>query len=203
MRKDIEEGRFTGWDDPRLPTLATLARRGIKPEALRNFWIEIGLSQKDIAVPLTTLYSHNTSMIDASAPRLAFVRNPLKIELKGEIDNEISIRSHPSEELGERKIKLDGMVYIEAEDHGDVRLKDLCDINADGTITSIEKRDSRPIIHWLANGTETRLSIPDGKELRVVEGLLESHSHPIGTIVQLERIGYAIIEKDGLLLVHE
>ncbi|HIG48614.1 MAG TPA: hypothetical protein EYQ20_20060 [candidate division Zixibacteria bacterium] len=121
----------------------------------------------------------------------------------GEIDTEITIRSHPSEELGERKIKLDGMVYIETEDHGDVRLKDLCDINADGTITSIEKRDSRPIIHWLANGTETRLSIPDGKELRVVEGLLESHSHPIGTIVQLERIGYAIIEKDGLLLVHE
>jgi len=203
MRKDIEEGVFSGWDDPRLPTLASLARRGIKPEALRNFWIEIGLSQKDIAVPLTTLYSHNTSLIDGIAPRLAFVRNPLRIELKGDLDSEITIRSHPSADLGERKIELDGVVYIEKEDRGDVRLKDLCDIDADGVITSIERSDSKPIIHWLANGTETKLSIADAKELRVVEGLLESHSHPIGTIVQLERIGYAIIERDGLLLVHE
>jgi glutamyl-tRNA synthetase len=203
MRKDIEEGIYSGWDDPRLPTLSTLARRGIKPEALRNFWIEIGLSQKDIAVPLATLYSHNTSMIDATAPRLAFVRNPIRIELKGEIDSEIMIRSHPTEELGERKINLDGVVYIETEDHGDVRLKDLCDISSNGTITSIDRSDSRPIVHWVANGKENRLSIPEGKELRVEEGLLESHPHPIGTIVQLERIGYAIIEEDGLLLVHE
>ncbi len=203
MRRDVEEGIYTGWDDPRLPTLATLARRGIKPEALRNFWIEIGLSQKDISVPLATLYSHNTSMIDASAPRLAFVRNPLKIELKGEIDTDITILSHPTEELGERKIKLDGVVYIETADHGDVRLKDLCNISSDGTITSIDRNDSRPIIHWLTNGSETTLSIPEGKELRLQDGLLESHDYPIGTIVQLERIGYAIIEKDGLLLVHE
>ena len=203
MRRDVEDGVYSGWDDPRLPTLATLARRGIKPEALRNFWIEIGLSQKDISVPLATLYSHNTSMIDASAPRLAFVRNPMLIELKGDISNEISIRSHPTEELGLRDIKLDGVVYIESEDNGDVRLKDLCDISSDGTITSIDRSDSRPIIHWLSKGTETTLSIPEGKELRVEKGLLESHSHPVGTIVQLERIGYAIIENDGLLLVHE
>ena len=64
MKKDISEGTYDGWDDPRSPTLSALSRRGIKPESLRAFWIELGLTQKDIAVPLSTLYSHNTKAID-------------------------------------------------------------------------------------------------------------------------------------------
>ena len=62
MKKDIASGQYDGWDDPRLPTLSALSRRGIQPESLRAFWIELGLTQKDISVPLSTLYSHNTPM---------------------------------------------------------------------------------------------------------------------------------------------
>ena len=68
MRTDIEAGRYTGWDDPRLPTLAGLRNRGIQAEALRNFWTELGITQKDISVPLSTLYSHNTKSVDDDAP---------------------------------------------------------------------------------------------------------------------------------------
>ena len=52
MKKDIAEEIYDGWDDPRLPTLSALSRRGIKPESLSAFWIELGLTQKDISVPL-------------------------------------------------------------------------------------------------------------------------------------------------------
>ena len=56
MRKDIEAGKFEGWDDPRLPTISAKEKR-ITADALRNFWIELGITQKDISVPLATLYS--------------------------------------------------------------------------------------------------------------------------------------------------
>ena len=55
MRSDIEGGRYTGWDDPRLPTLQALRMRGTQAEALRSFWLELGITQKDISVPLATL----------------------------------------------------------------------------------------------------------------------------------------------------
>ena len=73
MRQDIETGQYEGWSDPRLPTLAALRKRGIQAEALNNFWLELGITQKDISVPLATLYSHNTKVVDDDAPRLTFV----------------------------------------------------------------------------------------------------------------------------------
>ena len=79
MRKDIENKKFEGWDDPRLPTISALKKRGIKAESLRQFWIELGVTQKDISVPLATLYSHNTKQIDDTAPRISLVRNPVAI----------------------------------------------------------------------------------------------------------------------------
>ena len=62
------------------------------------------------------------------------------------------------------------------------------------------------IIHWVSESTskEATLIIPDQEEMQHVSGRVESNNHPIGTIVQLsERIGYAIIKKDGYLLMHE
>ena len=95
-------------------------------------------------------------------------------------------------------------IFIENEDSGKpVRLKDFCDISENGNVESIDRSDKRPIVHWITEGIETQLAIADGKELVYVDGLLEKHNHPIGTIVQLERIGYAIVEKDGLLMVHD
>ena len=55
MRNDIENGKYSDWDDPRLPTLASMQRRGFSPEALRNFWIELALTQKDISASMATI----------------------------------------------------------------------------------------------------------------------------------------------------
>jgi len=204
MKKDIASGQYDGWDDPRLPTLSALSRRGIQPESLRAFWIELGLTQKDISVPLSTLYSHNTKAIDSKAPRLAFVRNACPIVLSGEFPKTGSIASHSDTEMSPRNYSIDEGVWIEQEDSGKpIRLKDLCDIDENGNIQSIERSDKRSVVHWVAGGKPSQLTIASGQDLETIEGILEDNEYPIGTIVQLERIGYAIIEENGLLMVHD
>ena len=204
MKKDIAAGQFEGWDDPRLPTLSALSRRGIQSSALRSFWIELGLTQKDIAVPLSTLYSHNTKAIDPEAPRLAFVRNAFPIVLTGDLPRSGTIQSHSDTEMPARQYSIDEGVWIEQEDSGKpLRLKDLCDIDESGNVESIDRSDKRSVVHWVAGGSPSKLTIASGQEIDTVEGILENNNHPVGTIVQLERIGYAIIEEDGLLMVHD
>ena len=203
MKKDISAGVFDGWDDPRLPTLSALSRRGIRPESLRAFWIELGLTQKDISVPLSTLYSHNTKAIDPTAPRLAFVRNAYPIKLNGDYPKTGTISSHSDTDMPLRNYSIDEGVWIEQEDSGKaIRLKDLCDIDELGNVESIDRSDKRSVVHWVAGGSPSTLTIANGQDIVTVEGILEEHNHPVGTILQLERIGYAIIEDDGLLMVH-
>ena len=204
MKRDITDGKYEGWDDPRLPTLSALSRRGIQAESLRNFWIELGLTQKDIAVPLSTLYSHNTKAIDPSAPRLAFVRNAFPIKLQGEFPKEGEIMSHSDTEMPTRSYSIDEGVWIEEEDSGKpIRLKDLCDIDKNGIVQSIDRSDKRSVVHWVAGGSPSTLTIVSGQDIEVVEGILEDNNYPVGKIVQLERIGYAILEENGLLMVHD
>lgn len=204
MKKDIAEGIFDGWDDPRLPTLSALSRRGIKPESLRAFWIELGLTQKDISVPLSTLYSHNTKAIDPKAPRLAFVRKAFAVKLNGEFPKTGTISSHSDTEMTPRQYSIKEGVWIEEEDSGKpIRLKDLCDIDSSGNVESIDRSDKRSVVHWVAGGKPSKLTIANGQDISTVEGILEDHNYPNGTILQLERIGYAILEENGLLMVHD
>ena len=211
MRKDIENGRYEGWSDPRLPTLSALKRRGIQPEALRTFWLELAITQKDISVPLSTLFSHNTKVVDSGAPRLAFVRDAVRMPLTGG-PGEATLVCYPDEpEKDPRRHDLtSGHVYIESEDRAlaSFRLKDLVDVDQhDGHLVAgdIERLDQRPIVHWTVDASQTTtLIVAEEDHLREIKGRLEPHEHPAGTVVQLERIGYAIVLDDGrLLLAHE
>ena len=81
IRKSIEGGDFTGWDDPRLPTVSALRRRGFSPEALREFWIELGLTQKDISIPMESIESKNSKIIDRTSERRSFIESPRELQL--------------------------------------------------------------------------------------------------------------------------
>jgi glutamyl/glutaminyl-tRNA synthetase len=184
---------------------------------MRKFWIELSLTQKDISVPLATLISHNSTEIDPSTPRLSFIQNPVMLALNCdgiELPDSIEIPCHPlHKEMGVRNWGLltdcGLQVYIEKEDldiaiagDGKIRLKDFADIevseNKGGVVTSMPRSDERPIIHWLTEemATSHTLLRPDeqGEQLDEIEGLLEKNSHPSGTIIQLERIGFARLE---------
>jgi glutamyl-tRNA synthetase len=80
-QKEVKSGEFIGWDDPRTWSIQSLRRRGIKPEAIREFVFEIGLNKQDIVVPIDSLYAINRKMIDASALRYSFVADPVEIEI--------------------------------------------------------------------------------------------------------------------------
>lgn len=82
MRKDIEAGKFTGWDDPRLPTLRALRRRGFHPDAIRNFWVQMGLSEKDVAASLVNLYAESAKVLEPTAGRYFFVADPVTVHLE-------------------------------------------------------------------------------------------------------------------------
>ena len=211
MRKDIENGRYEGWNDPRLPTLSALARRGIQPEALRAFWLELAITQKGISVPLSSLFSHNTKAVDSTAPRLAFVREAVRLPITGGPDEATLVRYPAQPEKDPRRHDLStGHVWIEGEDAGmtSFRLKDLVDVDLhDGALVAgnVERLDQRPIVHWTVDASQdATLVLAEDDHLREVHGRLEPHEHPAGTVVQLERIGYAIVLNDGrLLLAHE
>lgn len=210
MKTDIAEGRFTGWDDPRLPTLQALRRRGYDAGAMRRFWIDLGLTQKDIAVPMATLNSLNAKAVDAEAPRLSFVRDPVRLALDcADIDlpDSVTLPVHPEHpEKGVRTWDLDGAcgleVWIASADHaaGRIRLKDFADIEVDAgrgaRIHSIERGADTAIIHWLeANVTSPAvLLIEEEGALVEAAGMLERNACAPGTVLQLERMGFAISE---------
>ena len=212
MRRDIEAGLFSGWDDPRLPTLTALRKRGITAKALRDFWVELGVTQKDISVPLSTLFSHNTKSIDDDAPRLAFIRQPEKLHLEGEHPSNVSVEVHPNHSSrGMRTFDVSNKaIWIEHEDavKNEVRLKGFSNIKINGNLAgigSIERNDRRPIIHWVpdTNATPAVLLVAEDGEIKRFEGLVETHTYPAGTMVQLERIGYArIIDNSTLIFTH-
>ena len=212
MRRDIEAGLFTGWNDPRLPTLSALKRRGITAEALRAFWIELGVTQKDISVPLSSLFSHNTKQIDDDAPRLSFIRSPQAFSLHGDHPNAINVDVHPNHpKMGQRHFDLKkNEVWIEAEDveKGDLRLKGFADVALEGCTASVEsitRQDTRPIVHWVtdAQSQEGTLIMAEDGELVELVGQMERHDYPEGTMVQLERIGYGrVLDATTILFSH-
>jgi hypothetical protein len=98
-------------------------------------------------------------------------------------------------------------IMIEQEDASNptYRLKEFADINEDGKLGSISRNDKRPIIHWVSadSSIEATLTLPLQEKIEQIKGRVEHHEYPVGTIVQLERIGYAIIRENDFLLMHE
>ncbi len=83
LRRLVEEGRIAGWDDPRMPTLAAQRRRGVRPEALRRFYHEIGVTKVNGSVDLARYEYALRNDLNAVAPRVLAVTNPLKLVVEG------------------------------------------------------------------------------------------------------------------------
>ena len=78
LRKAIEEGEYTGWDDPRVPTVRAMRCRGIRPEALRKFMIDLGVGETDISLSMDSIYAENRKLVDPEANRRFFVWEPVE-----------------------------------------------------------------------------------------------------------------------------
>ncbi|MCZ7363089.1 MAG: glutamate--tRNA ligase, partial [Candidatus Methanoperedens sp.] len=111
IKKAIADGTYTGWDDPRLPTIRAIRRRGIRPEALRKFMIDLGLGETDISLSLDTLYAENRKIIDPISNRYFFVWDPVELEVEGAEPKIAKAPIHPSRG-GLREIPAGTTVFV-------------------------------------------------------------------------------------------
>lgn len=117
----IEEGKVSWYDDPRLPTLESLRRRGIKPEAIKKFILSLGLTKANTLAPFDALESFNRKFVDADSIRLFMVNKPKKLTIKKLPFSFVEISNHPIKDMGKRKINLDENFYISGEDAENIK----------------------------------------------------------------------------------
>ncbi len=136
----IQKGLVSGWDDPRLPTLTALRKRGILPEAIHRFVLSLGISLADTKPPFESLESYNRKLLDMKSLRLFFVRNPVEIRIVDPILSKIKLKNHPSGQLGTRIVQASDRIYIDKADADrlkggqEIRLMEMHNIRLDKVI---------------------------------------------------------------------
>jgi len=116
----VQEGRVSGWDDPRMPTLGGIRRRGYTPEAIRNFVASIGVSKTTGSIELAMLEHFVREDLNKCAPRVMAVLRPLKVVIDNYPENlveEMEAVNNPEDaSAGTRKVPFARVLYIEQDD---------------------------------------------------------------------------------------
>ncbi|MGA7849349.1 MAG: glutamine--tRNA ligase/YqeY domain fusion protein [Terriglobales bacterium] len=116
----VQEKRVTGWDDPRMPTLSGIRRRGYTPEAIRNFCAAIGVSKTNGTLELTMLEHFVREDLNRRAPRVMAVLRPLKVVIdnypEGQVEEVDAVNNPEDEGAGKRKVPFSKVLYIEQDD---------------------------------------------------------------------------------------
>ena len=117
----VNEGHVTGWDDPRMPTIAGIRRRGVTPEALRNFADAIGVARKPARTELATFEHYVRDDLNMRVPRVMCVVNPIKLVLtnypEGQVEQlEAPYYPHDVPLEGSRTIPFSREIWIERDD---------------------------------------------------------------------------------------
>ncbi|MDC6350645.1 glutamine--tRNA ligase/YqeY domain fusion protein [Zeaxanthinibacter sp. PT1] len=159
----VNRGVVNGWDDPRMPTISGLRRRGYTPESIRNFADTIGIAKRDNVVDVSLLEFHVREHLNQIAPRVMAVLDPVKLVITNYPEGKeewLTAENNPEDPgAGEREVPFSRELYIEKEDFreeanrkffrlklgGEVRLKngyiikaESCTKDTDGNITQIQ-----------------------------------------------------------------
>jgi glutamyl-tRNA synthetase len=216
----IDEKKVSGWDDPRMPTIRGLKRRGILPEAIRSFVLSFGLSKVESEPSIDALLTENRRLLDPRAQRYFFVTEPVELWVDEIPKGKIKLKKHPTQNLGVRNLEITGRFFISRSDaeklnKGDsFRLLDLCNVKLvekgrilRATFTGNEGMEEKKL-QWIPEEfikaevlVPSELFINDefNKEsLRTVEGYCESECSYLkkGEVVQFVRFGFCILDDD-------
>jgi len=212
----IEEGKVSWYDDPRLPTLEALRRRGIKPEAIKKFILSLGLTKANTLAPFDALESFNRKFVDADSIRLFMVIKPKKIRINKLPFSSVQIPNHPIKEMGKRTIEFDENFLVSGEDVENikegmqVRLLGLGNLtftkvgeHLEGEFAEIGEFADIPKIQWVAqkNAYQIKILIPkqlfndeEFNENSLEELLVYTEPHYLnlkeGEEIQFVRFGY-------------
>jgi len=120
LRRLVEEGYVAGWDDPRMPTLAGLRRRGFPPAAIREFCDAIGVAKTNSVVELALLEHHVRQNLNAHSPRVMGVLRPLKVVIEnypeGEAEEFEAVNNPEDPSAGTRMVPFSRVIYVERDD---------------------------------------------------------------------------------------
>ncbi|WP_297187933.1 glutamine--tRNA ligase/YqeY domain fusion protein [uncultured Porticoccus sp.] len=167
LKQLVDEGHVSGWNDPRMPTLSGLRRRGVTPRAIRNFCDSLAVAKTDGVVDMAQFEHFIRDDLNDNAPRAMCVLRPLKVTLTNVPEGEVDMRTvagHPNrDDLGERQLPFTREIYIDREDFNEdsslsrkkfkrlvpgewVRLRGACVIQANEVV----KDDRGEIVEILA-----------------------------------------------------
>jgi len=116
----VEDGEVQGWDDPRMPTIKGLRRRGYTPEAIRNFCERVGVAKRDSVIEMALLEHAIREDLNRSAPRVMVVLHPLKVIIEnypvGQTEDVEAVNNPEDASQGTRQLSFSREIYIEADD---------------------------------------------------------------------------------------
>ncbi|MFH1106789.1 MAG: glutamate--tRNA ligase family protein [Candidatus Micrarchaeota archaeon] len=193
LRPLVESGKVPGWDDPRLPTLAGLRRRGILPQAAKEFVLRQGLGKQENAPPFSDLLQINRSLLDPVAPHHFFVEDPVKLAVGGRT---FHVPRHDADSLkGGDEFRLKDLMTVRIESKSEGLLA--CSESA------AEPKGMRKI-QWVEEGKAVAakavffsdLLDSEGNfnpaSMRVADGFAQKECADLeqGAFVQFERVGF-------------
>lgn len=207
-KEGIEDGTYSGWDDPRLGTLRAIARRGIDPRSIYDLITEMGVKMADSAISWKKIYGLNRNFLEPVANRYFFCENPVEITIDGYEGGKVDVErplhaDHP--DRGNRILQFDEKVYMAEKDikDGFFRLMDAVNVEIAGDeikyhSTSFEdaRKAKARIIQWIPTEDNVKVKIVMD-DASVKEGLGEGalRDLAVGDVVQFERVGFARLDE--------
>ncbi|MAK36799.1 MAG: glutamine--tRNA ligase [Flavobacteriaceae bacterium] len=198
LAKLVEEGVVTGWDDPRMPTISGLRRRGYTPDSIRNFADSVGVGKRENLIDVSHLEYNVREDLNKKADRVMAVLDPLKVVITNYPEGEeewLDAENNPGDEAaGSRKVPFSREIYIEKDDFkeeanrkffrlklgGEVRLKNAYIIKAE---KAIKDDDGNIVEVHCTYDTDSRSGSGTEASLRKVKGTLHwvsvTHALPI------------------------
>jgi glutamyl-tRNA synthetase len=221
MRAGIEDGTYSGWDDPRLGTLKALRKRGIQPIAIRNIMIHVGPKPVNVSISWDNFAAENRQIIEPISNRYSFVENPIKLTVRN-VENTLiaKLPKHPDfPERGNRIFELkpdNGEIHLIVSKNdidkfkiGNlIRLMGIANIKiiivADKIISEYHSKDYQiardveaPFINWLpcGRGVTAKVIMPNASEAIGMAEESVSEMKP-DDMFQFERFGYCRVEQN-------
>ena len=216
LRPLIDEGKVSSYDDPRLPTLAALERRGITPEAIRKFTLSLSLTKADTLAPFDSLEAFNRKIVDENSIRLFMVKDPKTLTIRNLPNSTVELPNHPSNKMGTRKVMVEDSVFLSSDDVEGLKIGDQLRLMGLGNvkITSVNSEitgeftgDERDVnfmkLQWVSqkNAHELKILIPqrlfvddkfNEESLEEIHVYVEPHYLELrnGEEIQFVRFGY-------------
>jgi len=217
IREKLESGELKGWDDPRIPTLISLRKRGFKPEAIRNFAINTGLSKHESILTWDVLEAENRKIIEPIAKRYFMVQDYVKMIVRHVPKKyKTEIKLHPNKlEMGTKRYGFPGdevhvlvnkRDMLEKKQNDELRLMDLMNIKLDvigseeviAEFTGKEMKHGPKIIHWVdpREAIDIEILMANGE---IFYGLAEKAANKIKVddVIQFIRFGFCRLDEKG------